>query len=422
VYADVLGDGINARYSVRPGRVKEDIILNAPSDFGGYAMDITVEGLTAVKAENNSVEFLNGDGEAVFVIQTPYVYDAVDDISYDINIEIKETAEGYRIAFAPDTEWLNEDERVYPVVIDPTVTSARALSNAYDTYIYDGSGNLGGLGDRMYVGIKSVSSVYKKHWAYWRVLTLPSLGSSYTITDASFIAQHPSGTSTSRPFSLYGLDGYWTEGTLTWANKPVNDTLLVSGVNRSNLTTTFSSSAVTQRVRDWYSGARANDGFMICYTDESLANPDYNAFWTCDGSTASYVPYISITYTVPTTSNVYYIRNLYYGNYLTASGTSNLSNVTAAAYSGGSNQKWELVSLGSNQYQLIPQNATSYKLSINPETNVDGNPIVIRSSSSVNSDKWRLVASGGGYMIESVMSSTGKVLEPSTTSSNVVLY
>jgi len=300
VYADVLGNGINARYSVNPGRVKEDIILNAPSDFIGYAMDIAVEGLTAVKAENNSVEFLNGDGKAVFVIQTPYMYDAADDTSYGINVEIEETAEGYRIVFAPDAEWLNAEERVYPVVIDPTVTSSRVLSNAYDTYIYDGGGNPGGLGDRMYVGIKSVNSVYKVHRSYWRVLTLPNLGRSFSITDASFIAQHPSGTSTSRPFSLYGVNGYWTENTITWTNKPLNDTLLVSNVNRNNLTVTFSGSAVTQRVRDWYSGAKANDGFMISYTSEALANPDYNSFWTCDGSTASYVPYISITYSVPT--------------------------------------------------------------------------------------------------------------------------
>jgi|LSQX01.2.fsa_nt_gb hypothetical protein len=296
VYNDILGDGIDARYSVNPGRIKEDIVLDTPSDFSGYAMDITAEDLTAVKAENNTVEFLNADGKAVFVIQTPYMYDAADNISYDIDIEIEETADGYRIILTPETEWLNAEERVYPIVIDPTVTSSRTLSNAHDTYIYDGGGNTGGTGDRMYVGIKSTGTSNKVHRAYWRVISLPSLGNSYAITSASFIVQFPSGTTTSRPFSLYGVDGSWSESTLTWANRP-DETLLVSGVDRSNLTATFSGSDVTQRVKDWYTEAKSNDGFMIRYTSESLTNPDYNSIWTCDGSTASYVPYFSITYT-----------------------------------------------------------------------------------------------------------------------------
>jgi len=354
VYPDVLGGGIDARYSVMSGRVKEDIILNALSDFMGYAMDIVVEGLTAVKTENNSVGFLNSNGEVIFTIQTPYMYDAADDTSYNIAVEIAKTAEGYRIVFAPDTEWLNAAERVYPVVIDPTITSSRNLSNAYDVYIYDGGGNPGGLGDRMYVGIKTVSSVYKVHRAYWRVLTLPSIGSGYTITSASYIVQHPA-ASTSRPFSLYGVNDTWTEGTLTWANKPSNDTLLVSGVDRNGLTVTFSGSAVTQRVKDWYSGSIANNGFMIRYTSESLTNPDYNSFYSCDnGVSGNYVPYISITYAAPLANGIYFIKQEKSGHYLDAEQSGN-NNVIQYANHGGLNQQWKLTVEGDGFYTLENQ-------------------------------------------------------------------
>jgi hypothetical protein len=130
VYNDVLGDGIDARYSVRPEKVKGDIVLNRPSDFSGYSMDINAEGLTAVKVENNSVEFLNDKKDVAFILQTPYMYDAADDITYDINIEIEETSEGCRIVFTPNAEWLNAEERSYPVVIDPTVVVGTDSSKA----------------------------------------------------------------------------------------------------------------------------------------------------------------------------------------------------------------------------------------------------------------------------------------------------
>ena len=309
VYDDILGEGINARYSVRPGRVKEDIVLDAPSDFGGYAMDIAAEGLTAVKTENNCVEFFGDDNAVLFTVQTPYMYDAADDTSFDIDVEVTKTEKGFRIAFIPSAEWLNAEERIYPIVIDPTVNSARSLYNAHDVYIYEGSGNTGALADRMYVGIKPVNSAYKKHRAYWRVIALPSLGSNYVITKAAFIVQHPSGTTSSRPFSLYGVDENWTESGIMWANRPEKETLLISDVNRSGLTVTFSGSKLTQRVAGWYENPSLNYGFMIRYTSESTTNPDYNSFWSCDnGSSGNYVPYIAVTYNATGSSNTFTLR------------------------------------------------------------------------------------------------------------------
>jgi hypothetical protein len=109
--------------------------------------------------------------------------------------------------------------------------------------------NSGANADRMYVGIKKEYGVFNRVYrAYWRAVTLPSLGPAYTITDAAFILTHPNGTTTSRPFSLYKVTESWTESGITGINQP-SSTLIMSGVERYQLSVTFSGSSVKSVVR-----------------------------------------------------------------------------------------------------------------------------------------------------------------------------
>ena len=71
-----MGEEIDVRYTVIPGKVKEDIILKQPSGFRGYTMHVNAGALTAVKLDDNSIEFRNEDSEIIFIIATPYMVDA----------------------------------------------------------------------------------------------------------------------------------------------------------------------------------------------------------------------------------------------------------------------------------------------------------------------------------------------------------
>ena len=76
LYEDAMGEEIDVRYTVIPGKVKEDIILKQPSGFRGYTMHVNAGALTAVKLDDNSIEFRNEDSEIIFIIATPYMVDA----------------------------------------------------------------------------------------------------------------------------------------------------------------------------------------------------------------------------------------------------------------------------------------------------------------------------------------------------------
>ena len=135
-YENVFSDSVDIQYTVLPGKVKENIVLDQKVGFESYTMSIICEGLSAVITEENCVEFLDANKEPQYIIQAPYMYDDIYEISYDIEMNLVATDEGYDITIFPDQDWLNSEERVYPIVIDPTVRTNTTKSNFSDTYIY----------------------------------------------------------------------------------------------------------------------------------------------------------------------------------------------------------------------------------------------------------------------------------------------
>lgn len=166
LYEDAMCGGIDVRYTVIPGKVKEDIILNQPSGFESYTMHIDAGGLMAVKLDDNSVEFRDENDEVIFTIATPYMFDAAGAESFDISVEVEQNEENCTITFTPDAAWLNASERVYPITIDPQNNQDDG-ANYDDTYVHESDNISGSNGTctvcgvehnkdvRMYAGIRN---------------------------------------------------------------------------------------------------------------------------------------------------------------------------------------------------------------------------------------------------------------------------
>ncbi len=259
-------------------------------------MNIICETLTAEITDDNSIIFSDVDGNVQYIIQTPYMYDNIYEISYDIKINIEKMEDGYRITFSPDLNWLNSEDREYPITIDPTVRTSTDKAHFSDTYVYEGcsASDSRRYEERLRVGIYS-DKIYR---AFWKAETLPTLPDNTIITNASYVLKFYDCT-TSGNFRLFGVNGSWKSNTITWDNADsCTYTLLQSNVarNTSTQTLTFNSSKLVERLNSWYNGA-SNDGFLICYYDESGTNPDYNLFYSSDNTTSdSYKPYLLMEY------------------------------------------------------------------------------------------------------------------------------
>lgn len=111
-------------YRVTGNGVKEDIIVKEKADVYRYPFTISMENITAdFKEDEQCVSFKSMETEEeVFYIPAPFMQDANGVVSTGVFYEVKEIADGaMQLTVIADSEWMNAEDRAFPVVIDPQV-------------------------------------------------------------------------------------------------------------------------------------------------------------------------------------------------------------------------------------------------------------------------------------------------------------
>lgn len=136
-YRDVK-PGVDLAYEIEQGAVKETLILSQPpTTRPSWTWTLDAGGLTPRLAEADSLEFVDEAGEVVLMVPTPVAWDSsgIDgergDAMTALEVRLTQAAdESWRYTLAADPAWLLDENRVYPIHIDPTVMSPSA-SNSY---------------------------------------------------------------------------------------------------------------------------------------------------------------------------------------------------------------------------------------------------------------------------------------------------
>ena len=146
--ADVLYqnvyDGVDLRYTLYSYNVKETIVLHQPRNSYSFPFALDAEGLTPALLEDGSIELRTTDDEAIYQIPAPYMYDSEGAESNDVSYALEETASGsWTLTVTANADWINDEARVFPIAIDPTIYFAGNSSNnqIYSGYINDNSPN-----------------------------------------------------------------------------------------------------------------------------------------------------------------------------------------------------------------------------------------------------------------------------------------
>ncbi len=121
----------SVNYTATPSGVKESVVLSAPPVEGAAGPVFEYElraaaGLTPVATADGRIEVRTSAGGVEFEIPAPTMTDsAVDEpgFSAQIAMTLVATGEGtWRVTVTPDEAWLRDPARVYPVVVDPSIT------------------------------------------------------------------------------------------------------------------------------------------------------------------------------------------------------------------------------------------------------------------------------------------------------------
>ena len=128
-------DGTDYEYTAEPGGVKENIIVKKKGSAYAYSFLMKCEGVCAVMDEAASrVSFRDPEtDEEIFFIPAPFMTDAEGNRSEALTYALTATEDQiYSFTVTADAEWMNADERAFPVVIDPQIQVTG--SNTFSTY------------------------------------------------------------------------------------------------------------------------------------------------------------------------------------------------------------------------------------------------------------------------------------------------
>ncbi|MFJ7982150.1 DNRLRE domain-containing protein, partial [Lysinibacillus xylanilyticus] len=147
-------DNISTIYSVGENFVKEDITINQKPEKGlpqTFSYQLSLENLSYEQIDNQIYLKDASTGEMKYVIEAPLMYDAfkpvgyqsIDSVnsipeeakSYDITLKTRKENNTLWIDLIPDAAWLQDKERQYPIVIDPTIVRIQGNSKMEDTTI-----------------------------------------------------------------------------------------------------------------------------------------------------------------------------------------------------------------------------------------------------------------------------------------------
>lgn len=135
LYPDIL-DGVDLEYVVNSGDIKENIIVKERADSYSYTFEVKLNNLEAVLCEDGSVAISDPDtDEIVYTIPKGYMYDANDEYSEAVTyVLVNEGGGKYTLTVLADAAWINDEERAFPVTVDPPITASSQVGMT-DTYI-----------------------------------------------------------------------------------------------------------------------------------------------------------------------------------------------------------------------------------------------------------------------------------------------
>ena len=271
LYADIL-DGVDLQYVVESLNVKENIIVKQQKDSYQYTFTIALNNLEAEMAEDGSVRIYDSDTkETVYNIPTGFMYDANGEYSNAVVYTLTNGGNGkHSLTVTADAAWINAEERVFPVVIDPTISTGGG--NSYDyTSIHSWMSDEGG-NTLNYLAAGTYGT------AYWRINTLPALPAGAYITNASLTASrytvsaYPNSSNTLE-LAVHKVISEWDPDTFCYSDFYAGtagqyEEYAVDAINGENASCQYVWN-ITDVVREWYNVPSSNLGVAIKCTNKN---------------------------------------------------------------------------------------------------------------------------------------------------------
>jgi len=132
-------DSISLEYTVYQDKIEEDIIIGKKGTADSFTMNMNIGNLMPKVNPDGSVFLTDESGEVISRIGIPYTVDSAFAVCNDISVKAEKSGTNCKITYIPNKEWMNSPDRVYPVTLDPSISTNDYVSNIEDTYVEENS-------------------------------------------------------------------------------------------------------------------------------------------------------------------------------------------------------------------------------------------------------------------------------------------
>ena len=283
-YHDVR-PGVDLVFDVTPEGVKESIVVHRRPDMvPSLSFPMVLDGLEARDREDGHTQLVDDDEQPIFTLPRGWMVEAEDTgadepVTSDlVDIDLHSTAEGAVLSVVPDLSWLQDVDRNYPVVIDPTVET---LDPSPDCHISSGT-----RADNTYCGFNYLKVGWDDSGKRRSLLKFPvsQLPEGAQVVDADLkLYLSDATTSNGASIDLHRAIQPWGEG-VTWKRRTWDDldTWNTNGGDFNSevyATRTLAGGTpgykawdATSLTRGWLEGTFLNRGILLKQKSEGINN------------------------------------------------------------------------------------------------------------------------------------------------------
>ncbi|MFF2875003.1 DNRLRE domain-containing protein [Gottfriedia sp. NPDC057991] len=291
-YNDILVN-TDVKYYLRSEGIKEDVIFHEEPTFDSIKYNLKTN--LEVRQIEKDIEFFDSKtNQVVWSFIPPYLIDAEDRESYNVNYQILKDKENVVIELKLDKEFLKSKKTKYPVILDPTLTVGGATSNTSDAYVGEAYNNVNyGSASELRTGY---APDVNSHRTYIKFGTsLPSLNGGI-LTGANIkLYKYYEPASVDTNIYIHRAYSAWTSSTIKWNNQPQYGGSYAYKTFAKGAANGWYSWAVGNLANYWYDNPANYHGIVMVANNENTTG-SYRKFYSSDYSSGAYSPKLEITY------------------------------------------------------------------------------------------------------------------------------
>lgn len=287
--------------------LKEAIVLHSAQAANTWVFPLDLKGLRPVAAESGRIDLVNAAGKTVEVIPPAYAYDSKVDphsgepaTTHAVTYALSTVSGVPQLTVTLNPAWLHDAARVFPVTVDPTITTWSNTTYAETNNVADHSGE-------QTIKVGSYDSGTHKANAFENTWYKPFDGSNVTVTAASMhLFDTWASTCTAERFDVAQISTSWSPfatSTYTYPGPAYGSSI---GNTTPTVANACANTAADRTVGDWVSVTLANSaiqkwasGTLADYGVAVYASTTDALHWKQFGSVndSGYEPYLTYTYT-----------------------------------------------------------------------------------------------------------------------------